>query len=104
MYKKRTFSKKKCEKFWQKKKKCVPLQPQNEKDGSLAQLNRASDYGSEGCGFESRGSHKKTKHCNSIVWFFCIVIASRVKRFWPKAKILCSISQKAFVYAAARYR
>ena len=25
--------------------------------GSLAQLNRASDYGSEGCGFESRGSH-----------------------------------------------
>lgn len=26
-------------------------------NGSLAQLNRASDYGSEGCGFESRGSH-----------------------------------------------
>ena len=25
--------------------------------GSVAQLNRASDYGSEGCGFESRGSH-----------------------------------------------
>ncbi len=26
-------------------------------NGSLAQLNRASDYGSEGCGFESRESH-----------------------------------------------
>ena len=27
--------------------------------GSVAQLNRASDYGSEGCGFESRRNHKK---------------------------------------------
>ena len=26
--------------------------------GSVAQLNRASDYGSEGCGFESRRNHK----------------------------------------------
>ena len=25
--------------------------------GSVAQLNRASDYGSEGCGFESRRNH-----------------------------------------------
>ena len=36
----------------------VPLQPLIKK-GSVAQLNRASDYGSEGCGFESRRSHKK---------------------------------------------
>ena len=28
-----------------------------QKNGSVAQLNRASDYGSEGCGFESRRSH-----------------------------------------------
>ena len=28
-------------------------------DGSVAQLNRASDYGSEGCGFESRRNHTK---------------------------------------------
>ena len=31
----------------------------NERFGSLAQLNRASDYGSEGYRFESYGSHKK---------------------------------------------
>ncbi len=31
---------------------------QLEKNGSVAQLNRASDYGSEGCGFESRRNHK----------------------------------------------
>ena len=31
------------------------------KEGSVAQLNRASDYGSEGCGFESRRNHKKSK-------------------------------------------
>ena len=37
------------------------------KKGSLAQLNRASDYGSEGCGFESRGSHKRE---NCILSFF----------------------------------
>ncbi len=29
------------------------------KIGSVAQLNRASDYGSEGCGFESRRNHKR---------------------------------------------
>ena len=28
------------------------------RNGSVAQLNRASDYGSEGCGFESRRNHK----------------------------------------------
>ena len=29
------------------------------RNGSVAQLNRASDYGSEGYGFESRRSHKR---------------------------------------------
>ena len=29
----------------------------SENGGSVAQLNRASDYGSEGCGFESRRNH-----------------------------------------------
>ena len=33
----------------------------NERFGSLAQLNRASDYGSEGYRFESCGSHKNNK-------------------------------------------
>ena len=27
--------------------------------GTVAQLNRASDYGSEGCGFESRRNHSE---------------------------------------------
>ena len=31
------------------------------KVGSVAQLNRASDYGSEGCGFESRRNHKRMR-------------------------------------------
>ena len=33
-------------------------------NGSVAQLNRASDYGSEGCGFESRRNHLQ-KEINS---------------------------------------
>ena len=37
----------------------TPYGKQNLKVGSVAQLNRASDYGSEGCGFESRRNHKK---------------------------------------------
>ena len=41
--------------------------------GSLAQLNRASDYGSEGCGFESRGSHFKVKELQYIVALFLCV-------------------------------
>ena len=36
------------------------------KKGSLAQLNRASDYGSEGCGFESRGSHQESEKGEEI--------------------------------------
>ena len=38
-----------------------PSAPTQEKDGSLAQLNRAFDYGSKGCGFESRRSHVLAK-------------------------------------------
>ena len=42
--------------------------------GSVAQLNRASDYGSEGCGFESRRNHKENQQWFSFflvsVWFF----------------------------------
>ena len=35
------------------------------RNGSVAQLNRASDYGSEGCGFESRRNHSPVV-CNGI--------------------------------------
>ena len=63
-----------CEKIrqniWWHQKKYVPLHSQSEnkdyfnkglrlRNGSVAQLNRASDYGSEGYGFESRRSHKR---------------------------------------------
>ena len=38
-------------------KKVRTFAPANKEQGSVAQLNRASDYGSEGCGFESRRNH-----------------------------------------------
>ena len=37
--------------------------------GSVAQLNRASDYGSEGCGFESRRNHKENQKWFSFFFF-----------------------------------
>ena len=37
---------------------CTRKSDNEELNGSVAQLNRASDYGSEGCGFESRRNHK----------------------------------------------
>ena len=37
----------------------VDLRSTTNHGGSVAQLNRASDYGSEGCGFESRRNHKR---------------------------------------------
>ena len=36
--------------------------------GSVAQLNRASDYGSEGCGFESRRNHKGKARGRKLVF------------------------------------
>ena len=39
------------------------------KYGSVAQLNRASDYGSEGCRFESCRSHKKRLSVFQITFF-----------------------------------
>ena len=38
-------------------KSVVPLHSQNRNNGSLAQLNRAFDYGSKGYRFESYRSH-----------------------------------------------
>ena len=47
-------------------------------DGSVAQLNRASDYGSEGCGFESRRNHEhkedpemKTCFQSRVLFYVC---------------------------------
>lgn len=39
--------------------------------GPLAQLNRASHYGCEGCGFESRMDHLKRACLNEQALFFC---------------------------------
>ena len=70
--KKTEFLEKSSKKIWWNRQNALPLHTQKQK-GSLAQLNRASDYGSEGCGFESLGSHLKIKElqrCNSF--FFCL--------------------------------
>ena len=48
--------------------------------GSVAQLNRASDYGSEGCGFESRRNHEIERKSNGFL-FFNKVRRMRVRRF-----------------------
>ena len=65
------FLEKSGKKIWWNRQNALPLHTQKQK-GSLAQLNRASDYGSEGCGFESRGSHLKIKElqrCNSFLFY-----------------------------------
>ena len=76
-------------------KKYVNLQPLNE-DGRVAQLNRASDYGSEGCGFESRRDHQKLpdNYCWAVSFFYdlayfrkmSIIMHTFVKFGYPKAK------------------
>ena len=47
---------------------CTRNSEMRRQGGSVAQLNRASDYGSEGCGFESRRNHKENQQWFS---FFC---------------------------------
>ena len=52
------FSKKVSKKFGRFKKSmylCTRKSDNEELNGSVAQLNRASDYGSEGCGFDEKG-------------------------------------------------
>ena len=72
---------KKTKKICTVQKKALPLQPQMRKVpyiaaqehlqgiGPLAQLNRVSDYGSEGCRFESCMGHKQNQ--NDIFKFTC---------------------------------
>ena len=48
-------------------KAAVYLRPLN---GSVAQLDRASDYGSEGLGFDSLRCHKKEKSLSNRGFFF----------------------------------
>ncbi len=50
--------------------------------GSVAQLNRASDYGSEGCGFESRRNHKVRKMTSNyachFLFFYRLCLSSKL--------------------------
>lgn len=64
------FLKKNVESFGGKKK-CSYLCIAIKKNGSVAQLNRASDYGSEGYRFESCRSHKKEPF--TVPSLFCIL-------------------------------
>ncbi len=52
------FFEKKSRNFFVCKNKYISLHSQTKGNGSVAQLNRASDYGSEGYRFESCRSHK----------------------------------------------
>ena len=61
---------KKCQKHLVSSKKVRTFAPAKQKRiGSVAQLNRASDYGSEGCGFESRRNHKEERKSNGFLFF-----------------------------------
>ena len=45
-----------------------------QKDGPVAQLNRASDYGSEGYRFESCRDHIKESHISDSFLFLCVIV------------------------------
>ena len=90
------FCEKSAENIWWFRKKCVPLHPQiRNADGSVAQLNRASDYGSEGCGFESRRNHKQKEmetesELSSLYFSFCPLKA-------PENTIFSSVKHHLFL-------
>ena len=54
----------------------------NKNGGSLAQLNRASDYGSEGCGFESRRSHDSGGGRRELSAFFILILSVKSCPDW----------------------
>ena len=85
-------SKKFCKKvgdlFGGTKKSSYLCNRKNNKGGSLAQLNRASDYGSEGCGFESRGSHEQEEQTKKAC-FREFVPLCLYGRLVPAFMILC---------------
>ena len=59
--------------------------PSNSEDGTVAQLDRASDYGSEGLGFESLQCHKKNPKQRLGFLFAFILLQNNVKAQWEKA-------------------
>ncbi len=70
--------KKSTETFGHNKKTCY-LCIAIKKNGSVAQLNRASDYGSEGYRFESCRSHKERQHRKKLPLFVFIKSLFKIK-------------------------
>ena len=66
-------------KVWQFKIFVVPLHSLTKRYGSVAQLNRASDYGSEGSGFESQRSHFFIKQIK--FWFGSVAQLNRASDY-----------------------
>lgn len=68
-------------------KKVVSLHSQS-RDGLVAQLDRVPDYGSGGCGFDSRLVHLTDRETRSV--FFCL--KKRQKRHYLRQNIsyLCT--------------
>ena len=58
----------------------------NHNNGSVAQLNRALDYGSRGYRFESCRNHKR--NTRESVPFFC----SLTFEYWPLTFMICALS------------
>ncbi len=55
----------------------------------MAQLNSASDFGSEGWGFESLRGHCKHKPCNKIAGFVVFQKNEvKLQDFWKQQKAL----------------
>ncbi len=79
-------SKKKRKLFVGLKKDCI-FATFLERNGSVAQLNRASDYGSEGYRFESCRSHKRkrTTNLSSFVFYSQIFFQKTKKVQQPKS-------------------
>ena len=74
----RTFFAKSWRKVWWNGKNSLPLHRNSgttrlQRLGSVAQLNRASDYGSEGYGFESHRSHKVNERRIRKMRLFCFL-------------------------------
>ena len=74
----RTFFAKSWRKVWWYEKNSLPLHRNSgtarlQRLGSVAQLNRASDYGSEGYGFESHRSHKVNERRIRKMRLFCFL-------------------------------
>ena len=90
---------KKWRNIWRLQKKPLPLHSQI-RNGSLAQLNRASDYGSEGCGFESRGSHRQgcgQGRFHFLFWPFFLCVFSYSLAMFNKNKALFNTSVSPFL-------